>query len=223
MEYLMDNGPEEQQFQEILKTIRLYKSGEIAQNMKMRGMGYKMSWGVSIMDLREISRNYAPSHLLALKLWNKQWRETMILATMLDDPDMVSEQQMDFWTKSFENSEIAEQASANLYWKTPFSYAKALEWCRGKKHFMHYTAVHLMGRLAMMDKKSPDEMFDPFVEELAILGKDPALSTVIERAVIIMAHRSDYLRELAGELTGILRNSDNQVAIRLAGDIEAGI
>jgi 3-methyladenine DNA glycosylase AlkD len=223
MEFLLDDSSIEQQFQKILRTIRLYKSGEVADNLKLRGINYKLIWGVSIMDLRKIAADYTPSHLLALKLWNKQWRETMILATLLDEPGKVTEQQMDFWTKSFENSEMAEQAAANLWWRSPFAYIKALEWCRGKKHWLHYTAIHLMGRLAMMDKKSPDEMFEPFFEELATLAKDEKLSTVIERSSIIMAHRSDYLKELVSEFVTALKDSNLPVAAQLAGNIEAGI
>ncbi len=223
MEFLLDDSSIEQHFQKILHTIRLYKSGEVAANLKSRGINYKMNWGVSIMDLRKIAADFPPSHLLALKLWNKQWRETMILATLLDEPGKVTEQQMDFWTKSFENSEIAEQASANLWWRSPFAYIKALEWCRGKKHWLHYTAIHLMGRLAMMDKKSPDEMFEFFFEELTTLAKDDKLSTVIERSLVIMAHRSDYLKELVSEFVSALKDSELPVAVQLAENIEAGI
>lgn len=221
MEFLLDDASIEQQFQEILKIIRLYKSGEVAANLESRGINYKQNWGVSIMDLRKIAADYSPSHLLALKLWNKQWRETMILATLLDEPGKVSEQQMDFWTKSFENSEIAEQASANLWWKSPFAYVKALEWCRGKKHWLHYTAIHLMGRLAMMDKKSPDEMFEPFFEELATLAKDEKLSTVIERSLILMANRSDYLKEMVKEFVKVLGENESPACKMLSENIEA--
>jgi len=223
MEIWLDNKKEEQQFQEILKTIKLYKNGDVANNLKARGITYGMNWGVSIMDLRKIAAEHSPSHLLALKLWNKNWRETMILATLLDEPGKVSEQQMDFWTKSFTNSEIAEQASANLWWKCPFAYAKALEWCRGKKHWVRYTAIHLIGRLAMMDKKSPDEMFELFFEELLTLAKDASLSSVLERSAIILAHRSEYLREMVSGFTGSLKESEYVVARQLAENIEAGI
>lgn len=223
MEFLLDDSSIEPQYQEILKTIRLYKSGVVAANLKSWGINYKINWGVPIIDLRKIAAHYTPSHLLALKLWNKQWRETMILATLLDEPGKVTEQQMDFWTKSFENIEIAEQASANLWWRSPFAYIKALEWCRGKKYWLHYTAIHLMGRLAMMDKKSPDEMFEPFFEELGTLAKDDKLSTVIERSLVIVAHRSDYLKELVSEFVVALKDYDLPVAERLAGNIEAGL
>ncbi len=223
MEILLDNEAVEKKFQELLKTITLYKNGEVADSLKLRGITYRATWGVSITDLRKIAGEYAPSHLLAIKLWNKQWRETMILATLLDEPSMVTEQQMDFWTKSFGNSEIAEQASANLWWKSPYAYVKALEWCRSKKHWAHYTAVHLMGRLAMMDKKSPDVMFETFFEELLTLSKDGSLAIVIERTAVIMAHRSELLRGMVSEFLENLRNMGLPVTLELAGNIEAGI
>lgn len=221
MEFLLDDEATEQLFQHILRQTTLYKSGEVAANLKRRNLEYKQIWGVSLMDLRQIAKENEPSHLLALKLWNKQWRETMILATLLDEPEKVTEQQMDFWTKSFENSEIAEQAAANLWWKTPFAYAKALEWCRGKKHWIQYTAIHLIGRLAIMDKKSPDEMFEPFFEELLTLGKDETLSTVIERSVVVLSNRSDYLYDMVSEFTIDLKNTGFPAADQLAENIEA--
>jgi 3-methyladenine DNA glycosylase AlkD len=136
MDFILDNPDTEKNFQQILKLIKLRKSGEVSDLMNQSGIRYKINWGVSIIELREIAKQFEPDHLLALKLWNKQWRETMILATLIDDPKQVTEEQIDFWTKTFENTEIAEQASANLWVKTKFAFIKAMEWCRGKKHIM---------------------------------------------------------------------------------------
>lgn len=223
MELWMDDRATEQQYRELLQKISMHRSGEVADQMKLRGIGYKMNWGVSLTDLRAMAAGVPSSHLLALKLWNKQWRETMILATLTDDPTQVTEEQMDYWTHSFTNSEIAEQASANLWCHTLFAYAKALEWCRGKKHFIRYTAVHLAGRLAMTDKKSPDEMFEPFLEELTTLAKDPTLSQVITRSVLIMAGRSEYLRNLIAEWTEALTQSEQEASLSLAAELKEGL
>ncbi len=223
MEIWLDDRMAEQQFREIILRLQRYKSGEVADNMKLHGAVYKMNWGVPLVSLREIAREYNSSHVLALKLWNRQWRETMILATLLDKPDQVTEQQMDYWTRSFENAEMAEQASANLWWRTPFAYAKAMEWCRGKKHWIRYTAVHLTGRLALADKKSPDEMFDPFWEEFTPLARDPNLSSVLYRTVIIMANRSEYLHGMTKEWIISLMGDNSPNTLQLAGELEKGI
>ena len=215
MEFLLDNNETERIFQQLLQQIRVHKNGVVADVMKQQGIDYKMNWGVSITDLRAMAGNYASDHLLALKLWNKQWRESMILATLLDNPADVTEKQMDFWTRSFENSEIAEQASANLWVKTPFAFIKALEWCRGKRHLSRYTGIHLTGRLALTMKSALDEMFEPFFEELAVLGRDPRLYTVIYRAVIALGNRSEALRAASLSLAEALATGEQERAVVL--------
>lgn len=213
MDFLLDNGDTENEFQQILKQVKLRKNGDVSQSMKEHGIQYKLNWGVSVVDLRGIARSYKPNHLLALKLWNKQWRETMILATLLDEPDEVTEEQMDFWTKSTENSELAEQASANLWVKTKFAFAKSIEWCRGKKHIVRFTGIHLAGRLALTEKNAIDEMFEPFFEEFLTLAKDAKLHTVLRRTIIALGSRSKSLYQQSIELSKNLQLSDSETAI----------
>ncbi|MDX8341468.1 hypothetical protein SLH46_19880 [Draconibacterium sp. IB214405] len=215
MDFILDNQETEKKFQQLIRVIRLRQSGEVAEAMNERGISYKMNWGVSLLDLREIAQSYEADHLLALKLWNKQWRETMILATLLDEPSEVTEEQMDFWTKSFENVEIAEQASTNLWVKSKFAFIKAMEWCRGKKHLVRFTGVHLIGRLAITEKNAIDEMFEPFFEELKTLAKDKKLYTPIYRSVIGMGCRSKVLNEQCVELAKEFQLSDSENAVKL--------
>ena len=91
MDFILDNQETEKKFQQILGLIKSHKSGEVADLMSQNGITYKKNWGVSIIDLREIAKQFDPDHLLALKLWNKHWRETMILATLIDEPKLVTE------------------------------------------------------------------------------------------------------------------------------------
>jgi hypothetical protein len=219
MDFILDNPETEKKLQQITTLIKLRKSGEVADLMKQKGIQYKLNWGVSIIELREIAQQFEPDHLLALKLWNKQWRESMILATLIDDPKKVTEEQIDFWTKTFENTEIAEQASANLWAKTKFAFIKSLEWCRAKKHFVRYTGVHLIGRLAITDKSAIDEMFDPFFEELPTLAKDSALNTVFYRTVLAIGKRSKFLHQQSIELTRDLQLSDSENATKLGEEL----
>lgn len=215
MDFILDNQDTEKQFQQLLKVVKLRQSGEVSEAMNQQGITYKLNWGVSLLDLREIAKSFKPNHLLALKLWNKQWRETMILATLLDEPDKLTEEQMDFWTKSFENTEIAEQASTNLWVKSKFAFAKALEWCRGKKHLVRFTGVHLIGRLAITEKNAIDEMFESFFDELPTLAKDPKLYTPLYRTIIAMGARSKLLNKQCIELAKEFQLSDSENALKL--------
>jgi len=195
MDILIDDPATEKLFREILVKIRLLKNGDTVAQMKKMGLNYKINWGASIIHLRDLAKNYEKNHLLALKLWNKGWRETMIMATLLEVPDEMSEEQMDYWTKSTESIEIIEQLVANLFVHSKYAFVKAMEYCCGKKYLVHCAGLHLIGRLAMVDKKAIDEMFESFFPVLSPLAKDPQLGQVFYRTMTLMANRSDELRK----------------------------
>lgn len=219
MDFILDNKDSEKNYQLILSKIKLLRNGDIADAMKRTGIEYKMNWGVYLVILRQMAKEFEPDHILALKLWNKQWRETSILATLLDESDKVTEEQMDFWTKTFENTEIAEQASSNLWVKSKFAFVKALEWCRGKKHLVRFTGIHLVGRLAITDKQAIDEMFESFFEEFITLAKDAKLYTVLYRTLIALGTRSKYLNENTVELAKIFQLSNYENEIKLGEEL----
>lgn len=216
MDIIIDDPFQEQEFKRILTKIRLSKNGEVVDQMKRGGLEYKLNWGVSVSRLREIAGQFKPNHLLALKLWNKQWRETMILAAMLDVPESVTEEQMDYWTKSLETTEIAETLNTYLWVKTKFAFVKSLEWCRGKKHLVRFTGLHLMGRLALIEKTAMDEFFEPFFDILSPLSKDPALKQVFYRSYILLGMKGKTMNEKAIAFAGELKVSDSEESRRVA-------
>lgn len=209
MNYLLDNPDTERMFQEILSKIKPLQNGAVVNSMQKRGVDYKVNFGVSIPLLRQMAMDYTKNHLLALKLWNKQWRETMILATLLEDPAEVTENQMDFWVKNFQSVEIAEQAAMNLFSKTSFAYQKAFEYCLGKKLLVKIVGLLMIGRLALTDADAPDENFDPFFELMPPLSKDPQLATVFTRVFIQIGMRNLNLNEIAINHARILKTIDS--------------
>ncbi|HEY3389300.1 MAG TPA: DNA alkylation repair protein [Prolixibacteraceae bacterium] len=212
MDYLLDNPDTERMFQEILSKIKPLQNIEVVNSMLKRGVEYKVNLGVSITLLREMASNYGKNHLLALKLWNKQWRETMILATLIEEPGEVTENQMDFWVKNFQSVEIAEQAAMNLFSKSSFAYKKAFEYCLGKKLLVKIVGLLMIGRLALTDRTAPDEYFDPFFELMPPLSKDPQLSIVFSRIFIQIGMRNLNLNEIAISHAKILKTIDSRTA-----------
>jgi hypothetical protein len=216
MDLLIDDPKSDQQFRQILTRIRMAKSGETVAQMKEHGLVYKVNWGASIISLREIAKQYEPNHLLALKLWNKQWRETMILAAMVDVPGEVTEEQMDYWTKSLETAEIAETLNTFLWARTKFAFVKSLEWCRGKKHLVRFTGIHLMGRLAITEKSAMDELFEPFFDVLSPLAKDPNLKQIFYRSFILLGMKSKEMNEQAIIFAEGLKELDSEASSNLS-------
>jgi 3-methyladenine DNA glycosylase AlkD len=196
MEFLIDNSETEKIYRQIIRSIPSMQNGITAESMMQRGIIYEKNWGVSLVDLKDYSSKIEKDHLLALKLWNKKWRETMILATLLDVPGEVTDEQMDFWVKTAENTEIVEQMVTNLFTQTPYAFSKAMEWCWGKKFLVKYAGLLMMGRLSLTSENDIDEMFEIFFEVLTPLAKDPALNTIFYRSYCQLARRSHQVHEM---------------------------
>jgi hypothetical protein len=131
-DFISDDPETELIFRDILRKLKPLQNGDAATFMAKRGLIYKVSFGASVIALQQLALNYEKNHIHALKLWNKQWRETMILATLLEEPDKVTGKQMDYWVKNFQTAEIAAQVVMNLFSKTGIVLEKACEYCRWK-------------------------------------------------------------------------------------------
>jgi hypothetical protein len=212
MEYLLDNPVSEKIYQEILKKVKLLQNREVADSMIQRGVIYKLNLGASVVSLRQLAEKYHPDHLLSLKLWNKQWRETMILATLLEIPDEVTENQMDFWASQIQHMEIAEQAAMNLFSKSRFAWEKSVEYCLGKKPLSKITGLLMMGRLALTDPSALNDRFEVFLELFPPLAKDAQLSLVLRRVFVQIAMRNIDLYEIALQQAHLLLTLDSPVA-----------
>ena len=212
MDYLLDNPDAERIFQEILLRIKRLQNREVVNSMQRRGIAYKVNFGVAIPMLRQVASEYTQNHLVALKLWNKQWRETMILATLLEEPSKVTDNQMDFWVKNLQSTEIAEQAAMNLFSQSVFAYQKAFEYCIGKKLLVKIVGLLIIGRLALTDQNAADEKFDPFFELMSPLSKDTQLALVFSRIFIQIGMRNLNLHENAIRHARILKTIDSEVS-----------
>jgi hypothetical protein len=219
MDFLLDNSDTEKIYKKIVQSIPSMQNGVTAESMEKRGVQYEKNWGASLVDLKNYAQFFEKNHLLALKLWNKKWRETMILATLLDEPKKVTEEQMDFWVKTSENTEIIEQLVINLLTETPFAFIKALEWCRGKKLQVKQAGLLMMGRLAIASVNDIDEMFEPFFEVLQPLSKDPKLHPIIYRTYCQLARRSKNMHEMCCEFANSLISSNDQNSQNIGNEL----
>src|SRR5450759_1798063 len=60
-------------------------------------------------------------------LWSSGIHEARILAGMVEDPNSVTETQMEEWVSEFDSWGLCDQVCMNLFRLTPFAYAKCFE------------------------------------------------------------------------------------------------
>jgi len=149
-------------YEDVIARLRALANPEDAEGMSRFGIQGKEVLGIRIPELRKLAKEIKKNHQLALQLWDSGIHEARILATMIDDPKKVSEEQMDVWAAGFDSWDVCDQACGNLFDKTPYAYDKAVEWSGRDEEFAKRAAFALMAWLAVHDKKKPDEAFEPF-------------------------------------------------------------
>ncbi len=149
-------------FDDIIEKLKSVSNPDAVEGMARFGITPENTFGVSIPNLRKIAKETKKNHALAQQLWESGFRETMILASMIDEPEMVTEEQMEKWVLDFDYWEICDQCCMNLFEKTGFAYEKAIEWSLRDEQFVKRAGFVLMARLAVSDKKADDSRFEQF-------------------------------------------------------------
>jgi 3-methyladenine DNA glycosylase AlkD len=119
--------------------------------------------GVRTPELRRIARRFRRQHTLALELWESGLYEARVLATLIDDPKHVTEEQMEAWAAEFDSWGVVDAACGMLFDRTPFAWDKALEWSGREEEYVKRAGFVLMASLAVHDKKASDDGFIAFL------------------------------------------------------------
>jgi len=133
------------------------------EGMARFGIQSSNSFGVSVPKLRTLAREVGRDHQLAMRLWETELHDARLLATMVDNPEEVTIDQMDRWVRDFDSWDVVDGSCGNLFDKTPFAVAKAKEWCKREEEFVKRAGFVLMAELAVHDKQAKDGLFLEFL------------------------------------------------------------
>jgi 3-methyladenine DNA glycosylase AlkD len=140
-------------------------SEEARAGMARYGIAVGDAFGVSVYQLRRVAKGLGRDHDLALALWATGNHEARLLASMVDDPALVTEQQLEAWAADFDSWDVCDQVTSNLFDKTPYAYDKVREWSAEEDQWIKRAAFATAAALAVQDKKAADE---PFLEILEL-------------------------------------------------------
>jgi len=146
-------------YSDVLNRLRALSNPDAIAGMARFGINPEDSLGVSIPNLRKMANEIGRNHRLAQELWSSKIHEARTLAAMVDDPEMVTERQMEEWVKDFDSWDVCDQVCMNLFEKTPLAWKKILDWSRREEEFVKRTAFALIACLAWHDKEAEDGRF----------------------------------------------------------------
>ncbi len=167
MEFFVDNAQIEEKYKQIKKRIYLLQNGETHHEMQQMGLVYNKALGANVVALRKLAKLYEPNHLLANKLWNTGFRETKIVASLLEEPEKVSSEQIEHWLSEVDTNEMLEQLTVNLWVYLPKKEKLFEDWLRSKERKKVLSAIMGIGRLALIDSQNNNVLFLRFLESIS--------------------------------------------------------
>lgn len=193
---------------EALAALEAISTEEGRAGMERYGIVAAKVFGVSVANIRMLAKQMGRDHELADALWRTGWYEARLLAAFVDDPKLVTPEQMDRWAGEFENWADCDTICFHLFDKTPFAFAKVDRWAVDEREFVRRAAFALLASVALHDKKAADA---PFLERLSLVeaaASDPR--NFVKKGV------SWALRGIGGRKSPVLRTAAREVADRLA-------
>jgi 3-methyladenine DNA glycosylase AlkD len=129
------------------------------EGMARYGMVTEQRMGVAIPEIRKIAKQLGKDHKLALELWKTGIAEARILASMVGEPEKMTEQQMEDWVKDFNSWDVCDQVCMNLFEKTPLAWKKILDLSERQEEYVKRAAFALIACLAWHNKNAEDGRF----------------------------------------------------------------
>ncbi|MGZ2370068.1 DNA alkylation repair protein [Ancylomarina sp. YFZ004] len=210
MEFFIDDENIEKQFQELFKEVLQLRNGEVHSEMKKYGLNYQKALGASVVNLKELAKRNEQNHLLAQKLWGKGFRESRIMASLLEKPEKASEQQLKRWIDEADSNELLEQICMNLLINLPNLDIRLLAWIKSDVEKEQLCATMTIGRLALIDKDRGDAIFENFMNCLPACPQHSYLIKQLPRSIGKIARRNETLKKLVFSNMEMLKVADDK-------------
>ena len=153
------------EFDQIIQEFERLSDVDFAQNMKKFGIRYVKSYGLRLPQIRKVAKQCGKNHDLALKLWDHGYHETYLMATLVEESEKVSSEQLNDWVNTFYSWDLVDQACINLLRFIPEARENIFIWCDSDEEFVKRTAFSLIAVLAVHEKESDFEIYFDVIKE----------------------------------------------------------
>lgn len=205
---------------EIMQRLRALSSEEAIQGMRRFGITPKRALGVSLPELRKMARGIGIDHELAQELWGLGIRETMLLASMVENPRLVTENQMEEWAADFDNWEICDQVCGNLFIRTDHVHKKIFDFAARDEEFVKRASFAMIAELAFHGKHLHDEWWETIFPLLLRESQDERrmVKKAVSWALRQIGKRNAFLWKRALETAYEMRQINSKASSFIASE-----
>jgi 3-methyladenine DNA glycosylase AlkD len=189
--------------------------------MSRSGINTGRALGVAVPDLRGLARRLGRDHDLAAELWDSEIHEARILATLVDDPALVTERQIEAWALDVDSWDLCDQLCGNLLDRTPYAFRKPVEWSAREDEFVKRAAFALMATAAVHSKDADDVAFERFLPLIRAGATDDrnSVKKAVSWSLRQIGKRNTYLNRRAVATAREIGRIDSRPARWIASDV----
>ncbi len=208
------------EFKEIIMELESLSNPDDVAGMARFGINSNKAYGVRMPELTRIAKKTGKNHELAEQLWSYGYTETRILASLIDDPEKVTEEQMERWALEFNSWDVCDQCCMKLFRKTPYAYQKIHQWSTREEEFVKRAAFTLIATLAVHDKKADDAQFEELFPIIIEASTDERnfVKKAVNWALRQIGKRNLTLNKKAIQVSEKIGNIDSKSAKWIAKD-----
>jgi len=150
--------------EEVLGRLEAISDRTRLTGMARYGIKVDRALGVSMPEMRALAKSLGKDHGLAMQLWGSGVHEARIMASLLADPKLLTEEQMEGMVNDLDSWDVCDQCCSNLFSRSPLAMRKALEWSGREGEFQKRAGFATMAALAVHGKELLDEDMLLFLE-----------------------------------------------------------
>jgi len=204
---------------EIIEELKLLSTADHYAKLSHFGINAAKAYGVKIPLLRQLAKKIGKNHELALALWDTDVHEARLLASMIELPGLVTENQFDSWVNDFDSWDMCDQC-CGLLGDSPLALQKVDDYSVRSEEFVKRTAFVLMCQYAVHYKKMEDDQFCYFLKIIEREAWDERnfVRKAVNWALRQIGKRNEFLRLKAIESAEAILNQNSKSARWIATD-----
>ena len=208
------------ELQKVLRELKSMEDKRCVEGMARYGIRSERCYGISMTKLMAIKKRVGKDHDLADGLWKSKIHDARLLACLIDDPKLVTEDQMESWVRDFDNWAICDGCCGHLFDQTPYAYKKAREWSKRKEEYVRRAGFVLIATLTVHDKKAGDDVFLKFLPAIRRAATDERnyVAKAVNWALRQIGKRNPRLNAEAIKVAEQIHELDSKSAKWIASD-----
>lgn len=170
--------------------------------------------GISVVELRKIAKSIGANHDMAIKLWNSGVHEARMIASLIERPETITNEQMEKWVGEIDSWDLCDTLAGSLLDKSKVARGKMNKWAKDKREYVRRTPFSMMAWIANHDKQMKDKEFEEYFELIKDASGDERnfVKKAVNWALRGIGKRNLNLRDRALEVAEKIKSTNTKSA-----------